>query len=54
MAPVNRKPKGWVLPGFKYLGPFNPIRSGKAKNRVDQAADEECLKAAMDVDGSSE
>nr|WOA03330.1 VP1/VP2 [Rat bocavirus] len=38
MAPVNRKPKGWVLPGFKYLGPFNPIRSGKAKNRVDQAA----------------
>lgn len=38
MAPVNRKPKGWVLPGFKYLGPFNQLRSGKAKNRVDQAA----------------
>lgn len=38
MAPVNRKPKGWVLPGFKYLGPFNPLRSGKARNRVDQAA----------------
>lgn len=38
MAPVNRKARGWVLPGFKYLGPFNPIRSGKAKNRVDLAA----------------
>lgn len=38
MAPVNRRARGWVLPGFKYLGPFNPIRSGKAKNKVDQAA----------------
>lgn len=38
MAPHNRKPGGWVLPGYKYLGPFNPIKNGKPINKADAAA----------------
>ncbi|AOF39990.1 capsid protein 1 [Mink bocavirus 1] len=38
MPPHNRKPGGWVLPGFKYLGPFNPLNNGEPVNDVDKAA----------------
>lgn len=38
MAPTNRKPGGWVVPGFKYLGPFNPLNNGEPVNAVDEAA----------------
>lgn len=30
--------RGWVLPGYKYLGPFNSINKGKPENPTDQAA----------------
>lgn len=38
MAPI-RRPGGWVVPGYKYLGPFNPIDNGEPVNKAD-AADE--------------
>ena len=38
MAPPNRKPGGWVVPGYKYLGPFNPLDNGTPINKVDKAA----------------
>ncbi|AEM37595.1 VP1 [California sea lion bocavirus 1] len=38
MAPTNRKPGGWVVPGFRYLGPFNPLNNGEPVNFVDAAA----------------
>lgn len=37
MAPI-RRPGGWVVPGYKYLGPFNPLDNGKPVNKADQAA----------------
>lgn len=37
MAPT-RRPGGWVLPGYKYLGPFNPLDNGKPVNKADEAA----------------
>nr|UMO75511.1 MAG: structural protein 3 [Hedgehog bocavirus]UMO75514.1 MAG: structural protein 3 [Hedgehog bocavirus] len=37
MAPI-RRPGGWVVPGFKYLGPFNPLNNGEPVNAVDRAA----------------
>nr|AWV66971.1 Structural ORFs [Bat bocavirus] len=40
MSPINRKPGGWVLPGYKYLGPFNPLDNGEPVNKADQAAKE--------------
>lgn len=30
--------RGWVLPGYKYLGPFNSINKGTPSNPTDQAA----------------
>ncbi|ATV81499.1 VP1/VP2 [Rousettus leschenaultii bocaparvovirus 1] len=38
MAPVNRKPAGWVVPGYKYLGPFNDLDKGEPVNAADRAA----------------
>nr|WDW25811.1 MAG: VP1 [Canine parvovirus] len=38
MAPTNKKPGGWVVPGYKYLGPFNPLDSGEPVNHADKAA----------------
>lgn len=38
MAPIKRQPRGWVVPGYKYLGPFNPLNSGKPVNKADRAA----------------
>nr|AFH96882.1 VP1 [Feline bocavirus] len=38
MAPTNRRPGGWTLPGFRYLGPFNPLNNGKPINEVDKVA----------------
>lgn len=38
MAPANRKPGGWVVPGYKYLGPFNPADNGEPVNSADEAA----------------
>lgn len=38
MAPVNRKPGGWVVPGYRYLGPFNPLNNGTPINAADRAA----------------
>ena len=37
MAPANRKPGGWVVPGYKYLGPFNPADNGDPVNFADKA-----------------
>lgn len=37
MAPI-RRPGGWVVPGYKYLGPFNPLDNGKPVNKADHAA----------------
>lgn len=37
MAPI-RRPGGWVLPGYKYLGPFNDLDNGEPVNKADQAA----------------
>lgn len=37
MAPI-RRPGGWVVPGYKYLGPFNPLNNGPPVNKADQAA----------------
>ncbi|ATV81490.1 VP1/VP2 [Rhinolophus pusillus bocaparvovirus 1] len=37
MAPI-RRPGGWVVPGYKYLGPFNPLDNGKPVNKADEAA----------------
>lgn len=37
MAPI-RRPGGWVLPGYKYLGPFNPLQNGEPVNQADKAA----------------
>lgn len=44
MAPTNRKPGGWVLPGHRYLGPFNPIDNGEPVNAADAAARRHDLK----------
>nr|AGA19588.1 truncated capsid protein VP1 [Porcine bocavirus 1] len=44
MAPTNRKPGGWVLPGHRYLGPFNPIENGEPVNAADAAARRHDLK----------
>ncbi|ATV81493.1 VP1/VP2 [Rhinolophus pusillus bocaparvovirus 2] len=38
MAPINRRPGGWVVPGYKYLGPFNQLDAGEPVNKSDQAA----------------
>lgn len=38
MAPINRRPGGWVVPGYKYLGPFNQLDAGEPVNKADQAA----------------
>lgn len=38
MAPTNRRPGGWVLPGYKYLGPFNDLNAGEPVNKADSAA----------------
>nr|AXM43002.1 VP1 [Feline bocavirus] len=38
MAPTNRRPGGWTVPGFKYLGPFNPLNNGDPINEVDKIA----------------
>lgn len=38
MPPAKRKPGGWVLPGYKYLGPFNPLDNGEPVNKADAAA----------------
>nr|QKV28765.1 VP1 [Feline bocaparvovirus 3] len=38
MAPTNRRPGGWTVPGFKYLGPFNPLNNGEPINEVDKVA----------------
>lgn len=38
MPPPNRKPGGWLFPGYKYLGPFNPIDNGEPVNAADAAA----------------
>nr|WKF51820.1 VP1 [Panthera uncia bocaparvovirus] len=38
MAPTNRRPGGWTVPGFKYLGPFNPLNNGEPVNEVDKVA----------------
>nr|WPV03058.1 structural protein 3 [buhirugu virus 26] len=37
MAPI-RRPGGWVVPGYKYLGPFNPLDNGEPVNAADRAA----------------
>lgn len=37
MAPI-RQPKGWTVPGYNYLGPFNPLKNGKPVNKADRAA----------------
>ncbi|AOX47684.1 VP1 [Miniopterus schreibersii bat bocavirus] len=37
MAPI-RRPGGWVVPGYKYLGPFNPLDNGEPVNKADRAA----------------
>ena len=38
MPPIKRQPGGWVLPGYKYLGPFNPLENGEPVNKADRAA----------------
>ena len=38
MPPIKRQPGGWVLPGYKYLGPFNPLDNGEPVNKADRAA----------------
>lgn len=38
MAPIRRQPRGWLLPGYKYLGPFNPLDNGEPINKADKAA----------------
>lgn len=36
--PPQRPGRGWTLPGYKYLGPFNPLNSGVPTSSVDRAA----------------
>ncbi|AGF85785.1 VP1 [Canine bocavirus 3] len=43
MAPIARKPKGWLFPGYKYLGPFNPLDNGEPVNKADSVAREHDL-----------
>lgn len=38
MPPIKRQPRGWVLPGYRYLGPFNPLDNGEPVNNADRAA----------------
>lgn len=38
MSPTNRTSRGWVLPGYNYLGPFNPLPNGDPVNKADAAA----------------
>ncbi|ALT04902.1 capsid protein [Bocaparvovirus lagomorph1] len=37
MPPI-RQPKGWLFPGYRYLGPFNPSDNGEPVNAADKAA----------------
>lgn len=36
--PKDKKKRGWTLPGYNYLGPFNSLNNGVPTNKSDQVA----------------